>query len=33
VLAAPLLQRLLDPAAYPLATRVGAAAGTAHGAA
>jgi AcrR family transcriptional regulator len=30
---APLLQRLLDPAAYPLATRVGTAAGTAHGAA
>jgi AcrR family transcriptional regulator len=30
---APLLQRVLDPAAYPLATRVGTAAGTAHRAA
>lgn len=30
---APLLQRVLDPAAYPLAVRVGTAAGTAHGAA
>jgi AcrR family transcriptional regulator len=29
----PLLERVLDPAVYPLATRVGAAAGTAHGAA
>ena len=30
---APLLQTILDPAAYPLATRVGTAAGTAHRAA
>jgi AcrR family transcriptional regulator len=30
---APVLQRLLDPAAYPLAARVGTAAGAAHGAA
>ncbi|RKN43840.1 TetR/AcrR family transcriptional regulator [Streptomyces hoynatensis] len=30
---APLLQRVLDPARYPLATRVGTAAGSAHGAA
>ena len=30
---APLLQRVLDPAAYPLASRVGTAAGTAHRAA
>ena len=30
---APLLERVLDPAAYPLAARVGTAAGTAHGAA
>ncbi|KOX14196.1 TetR family transcriptional regulator [Saccharothrix sp. NRRL B-16348] len=31
--AAPLLARVLDPARFPLATRVGAAAGAAHGAA
>ncbi|HEY0816970.1 MAG TPA: TetR/AcrR family transcriptional regulator [Pseudonocardia sp.] len=31
--AGPLLQRVLDPTAYPLATRVGAAAGAAHGSA
>lgn len=31
--AGPLLARVLDPAAYPLATRVGSAAGTAHGSA
>ncbi len=30
---APLLEKVLDPAAYPLAVRVGTAAGTAHGAA
>ncbi len=30
---APLLAKVLDPAAYPLAARVGAAAGTAHRAA
>jgi AcrR family transcriptional regulator len=30
---APLLEQVLDPAAYPLAARVGTAAGTAHGAA
>jgi AcrR family transcriptional regulator len=30
---APLLERVLDPAAYPLATRVGSAAGAAHGSA
>ena len=30
---APLLEKVLDPAAYPLAARVGTAAGTAHGAA
>jgi AcrR family transcriptional regulator len=30
---APLLEEVLDPAAYPLAARVGTAAGTAHGAA
>jgi hypothetical protein len=30
---APLLERVLDPAAYPLASRVGSAAGAAHGAA
>jgi AcrR family transcriptional regulator len=28
---APLLERVLDPAAYPLATRIGSAAGAAHG--
>jgi hypothetical protein len=28
---APLLERVLDPSAYPLATRVGSAAGAAHG--
>jgi AcrR family transcriptional regulator len=31
--AGPVLERVLDPAAYPLASRVGAAAGTAHGSA
>src|SRR6185295_18449461 len=31
--AAPVLERVLDPAAYPLASRVGAGAGAAHGSA